>query len=218
MRLGILIAAALGLLGLLIFAMLQRDRNRAEWPPPPEASVPDRPVSFGYKIVWFAVKSHDAKKIAAVLGYRDLQPCNWKIGIDRAYGQNVFLTPPLGDWTLVVGLGLPSADSDGSEARVTDALERLSAEFGEAQWFASHRVVDYYAWARYVNGKGVRHYSYLGERGETLRDVGTRERFEARQELANEPMVMRAAAEWSIDPLTLDKWTEGGVATGWLAR
>lgn len=218
MRVIAFIAITLGLLAAVIFAIARRDRQRVAWPPPPEAAIADHPVNFGYKITWLAVKTHDVPKLAAALGLRDLAPCNWKTGIDRAYASNVFFTPPLGEWTLAVGLSIPSADANDSEARVVSLLERLSAQFGEAQWFVSHRVVDYHGWARFVDGKAVRHYSYLGEKGKELHDTGAHLDFEPRDlSNPNEAMVMRAASEWSIDPMTLDRRTDAA-GLGWIAR
>lgn len=187
----------------------------------PHAGIPDNPLAFGYKTIWFAVKSNDAAAVAAVFGDPNPQPCNWKTGIDRAYTLTLkqfgFVTPPIDGWTLVVGWKLPSADAKGSEEAVLRLIDRLSKQFGEAQWFASQRVVEYHGWARSTHGRTTRHYSYVGDKGETLYSEGeptaaepahlvdTRGTERADAVVPTEETVMQIAAAWSIDPTTLEQ-------------
>ncbi len=115
--------------------------------------APAPPVAFGYKMAWFAVRATDAVRVAGALGFRQPQPCTWKTGVASAYaGDDVFLTPPVDGWTLALGVRL-----SGDEADVAARLETLSREFGEAQYFGTHRVTEYHAWARSVDGRLVRH-------------------------------------------------------------
>ena len=51
-------------------------------------------------------------------------------------------------------------------------LNKLSLEFGEAQFFGNHRVVEYHNWMKSINGKTERIYAYIGERGENIKVFG----------------------------------------------
>lgn len=195
---------------------------------------PDRPVSFGFKMSWFAVRTGGADNVAKALNLGKGVPCNWKSGIERAYENGgVFIAPPVGNWTLIVG-GALTEDDDTEIAR---RLTELSRRFGEAQWFGTHRVVDYHAWAKSVDGKIVRHYAYSGERGETLRADGDplpgepRNLFNSLSPEARSPgyadrsglafpsedTVMAVAGAWSIDPTNLDT-RQAPVGLGLLVR
>lgn len=83
----------------------------------------------------------------------------WAEGIETVYGARqgpapVFLTPVVDGWTLaVLGVGGLSADNGGGD--VVD-LPSLSRRFGEVQMFATHRVVEYQEWQRWVDGSPVR--------------------------------------------------------------
>lgn len=227
----VLLAAAVAFVGLLIFLKIKASRKTPSLQLPSSASVPDRPVSFGFKMIWFAVRTNEAAKVATALGYGgNTTSCNWKTGIEAAYRESVYVSPPVAGWTFVVGATLPSADPSGSEQAVGEALKKLSEQFGEAQWFVSHRVVEYHGWAQAVRGKIVRHYSYLGERGEILQSHGARTAAEpanlfdsphANSEglvVPDEDTVMAVAASWSLDPTKLDSRTYEPEALGLLVR
>ena len=64
----------------------------------------------------------------------------------------MFITPPVDGWTLVATGDDLEADNAERTARVVAVLERLSAQFGEAQFFGSYRVVSYAAWFRAAGG------------------------------------------------------------------
>jgi hypothetical protein len=112
-------------------------------------------------------------------------------------------------------------------------LEGLSERFDEVQYFGTHRVVNYHAWAKAVDGRVVRAYGWLGERGEVLLDVGPKTveeealafRFVDRttaegdwedRETPDEEDVMRIAGRWSINPQEVDAYLS--VGTGYLGQ
>jgi hypothetical protein len=68
----------------------------------------------------------------------------------------VFVTPPIGDWTLVVGTSLSFLDSPAAAKEAGTLLLQLSRTFGEAQYFSSHQVVEAHGWIKAVAGKVVR--------------------------------------------------------------
>lgn len=188
----------------------------------------DTPLSFGYKCMWLAVKTSHKEKVAEILGLKETHPENWKTGIEEAYNGKVFITPQIGEWTLVVGYGLSGKNSKSEldEANsYKDKINKLSSQFGEAQFFATHRVTEYHLWAKSLNGQTVRVYSYVGEKGENILIEGQPTTVEKKYKLVNtfskeaknekyfertdlvtpdEELVMKIAANWSIDPSTLE--------------
>ena len=44
--------------------------------------------------------------------------------------------------------------------------------FDELQYFGTHRVSDYYAWAKVAGGNLVRAYTYFGDTGDVEQNVG----------------------------------------------
>jgi len=190
---------------------------------------PDSAVSFGYKCIWIAVKTIDKDSVASVLGLKNFMACNWKFGIERAYENKVFVSPPVGNWTLAVGWGLTDfkTESEFDESvGLKQKIDLLSKSFGEAQLFATHRVTEYHCWAKSVNGKTVRYYSYLGERLKNLLVEGSPTPVESVLNLVNtfskeaneddyfertditfpdEDMVMKIAESWSVNPMLLEE-------------
>lgn len=180
------------------------------------------PVGFGYKGAWLAIRTEDTKAAAEALHVTDAHAASWAEGIDAAYAARperppVFLTPAVDGWTLAVLGGDMLFEDDGVGGGILD-LPSLSHRFGEVQKFATHRVVDYQEWQRWVDGSPVRRYCWIGLSGEIRFDEG--EPISAEGNLlraadldgdwdafdtADEETVMAVAAEWSINPTTLDE-------------
>jgi len=188
-------------------------------------TVPDAPVAFGYKCMWFAVKTEDKDRVAKVLNLKNTKPSNWKSGIEQAYNASVFVTPSIDGWVLVAGWGLPHGDSQESLAEVKTIAGMLSKEFDEAHFFCSHRVVEYHCWLKSVNGNTQRLYSYMGEQLQNIEIVGKPTDAEKGYDLVNtfsaeaekddywdnedliipdEQLVMKIAGAWSIDPTLIE--------------
>jgi hypothetical protein len=114
--------------------------------------------------------------VADALGLRGVRSARFSEGItlldssgpevDRA----VFVTPAIAGWTLAVG-GVRAMPHAGHPDWVP-FLDRLSSSLGHVQYFGTHRVVGYVAWARSENGRLIRAYAYSGESGETLVNLG----------------------------------------------
>ena len=190
-----------------------------------DKTVPDSAVGFGYKCMWFAVKTDNKNRLAEILKLKNISDCNWKVGIDKAYNGSIFITPTIDGWTLACGLGLPHGDTKEGIEEVKNILQSLSMEFGEAQFFSSHRVTEYHCWIKATKGQVERVYSYLGESGENILIEGKPTAFEQTIKLANtfsveakddkyyerkdivwadEELVMKVAAHWSVDPSQLE--------------
>lgn len=126
--------------------------------------TPDLPLSFGYKTAWLCIRADEPAQVIMALGGRDAEACSWRAGLSRAGTQRqVFVSPCLRGYILAIGL--PELKSQ--------ILETLAVNFEEIQYFITHRVVDYQGWAKYQNGKCVRAYAWIGERGEVLWDEGS---------------------------------------------
>ena len=197
-------------------------------PPELPEQTADDPKSFGFKNIWWAFPTTDTAAVVAAIELENPRPANWQTGIKYAYDRALFVTPPVHEWTLVTGFEL---DPRGEDARneVIDPLLRLSAMFGSALVFATHRVVEYHVWAKAVGGSLVRGYGYIGESGRTFWDEGevTHEELELgfaffdnrsaeaendsywdREDLTfpDEMNVMDIAGKWSVSPFELDSY------------
>jgi hypothetical protein len=180
------------------------------------------PVGFGYKIGWLAIRTEDVEAVAEALGVTGAHAASWAEGIDAAYTARqghspVFLTPAVDGWTLAVLGSSTLFEDDGLAGGALD-LPSLSRRFGEVQKFATHRVVDYQEWQRWVDGSPVRRYCWIGESGQIRFDEGEQASVEGNLlraedldgdwdafDFADEETVMAVAAQWSVDPTTLDE-------------
>lgn len=224
----------IGLTAIAVIALILYKRNFSSGPtyypstvPSTVAkTVPDSAVGFGYKCVWFAVKTDNKHKLGEILKLKNISDCNWQVGIDKAYNGSVFITPTIDGWTLACGWGLPHGDSKEGIDEVKNMLQTLSKAFGEAQFFCTHRVTEYHCWIKATNGKVERVYSFLGESGENIAVEGQPTAFEQTLNLANtfsdeakdekyferddlvwadEELLMQVAEHWSIDPTKLEE-------------
>lgn len=231
---------------LLIAAVIYRSRSStkqplysAPVPPTVDQTIPDSPVGFGYKCMWFAVKTDDKHRLAEILKLKNTSDCNWEIGVKMAYNGSVFITPTIDGWTLACGWGLPHGDSKESIEAVKNILKTLSQEFGEAQFFCTHRVTEYHCWMKASNGQIERVYAYLGESGENIAIEGQPTEFEQHLNLVNsfseeaqdenyfeqddilwpdEELVMQVAEAWSIDPSKFDERSDIAPGLGLLEQ
>ncbi len=176
----------------------------------------DRPMSFGYKCVWIAVREATPIHVAESLGLTGLAPVAWADGVDAAYDGRVFVTPPFDGWVLAASTKFPDSGGGDHPDHATPFIEALSQRCGEVQYFGTHRVVEWHAWARAVKGTFLRKFSYVGERGEVLWNDG--EPTDVERELRvgvdpdgseerpfpDEEHVLATAARWGLGPGTLD--------------
>jgi hypothetical protein len=196
-------------------------------------------MSFGYKTAWFAVHSSNTDSVVQSLRLSNPVPAKAQFGIDAAYGngspdlsRRAFVTPPLGGWMLIMSTGFFDI-ADAEPAQFPNMVAKLSAELGtEAQFFATHRVVESHLWARAIGGQLVRAYSYVGESGEKKIDIGEPSAEEVALELRffdpsspdaeaegywdredlrhpDEEDVMRVAERWSVNPSALTDIPDG---------
>jgi len=172
----------------------EKDLNRNQ-------KTPESPRIFGSKMQWIAVKTNYREKVAATLGLTQLELANWSHGLEKAGDNHVFLTPNINSWILAVGWGL------GEVWDKTALLEKLSREYGEAQFFLTHEGAHSYTYIRYANGEMVRHFHC--EEGEILTNKGKPTDTELALDFSNilptESTVLAIATEWSVNPTLLDQ-------------
>ncbi|GAA6164120.1 hypothetical protein NBRC116590_18240 [Pelagimonas sp. KU-00592-HH] len=139
----------------------------------------DLPRPFGFKTGWFALRTTDTDAAATAFGMTQPQLCNWTSGLAAVSGHRpssklppIFVTPPLNGWTLAVtGSGINADTPEGCKA-VAQTVTSLSKEFGEAQFFASHRVVEHSAWFIARKGQLKRAFSFVGDQSGLICNIG----------------------------------------------
>ena len=166
--------------------------------------TPDVPQDFGPKSTWMAVPTRDPAAVAEVLELTEVQAANWETGLEVGLfmEDRVFVTPGLDRWTLAVGSGLPDPANPGERASWTTLMSLLSSRFGEAQYFGSHRVSDYSAWAKFVDGKQVRLFSWAQE--EIFNEGEPTPEETDRLTDPEEEDVFAVAEAWGLSPMTLE--------------
>ena len=178
-------------------------------------SVVTGPVPFGYKMGWLAVKQAKSVDVASFLKIKNLRSASWVDGVEAAYNSGadvVFVTPQVNGWVLVVSLWAMGAGDRRSAEAIGQLLGQLSSKFGEAQGFATHRVIEYHHWMLATNGHLQRSFAYIGESGEVLVNSGALTDSERKLRFISKPAeqwnpteedVMTVATGWSIAPTSL---------------
>jgi hypothetical protein len=183
------------------------------------SGAPEAPVGFGYKMSWLVVRSDDPAQVVELLDLHDQRPCGWSTGVHLAYDHHglVFVTPAVQGWVFAIHASLPSLGWEPDEPAWSALMARLAGRFDEVQYFATHRVAEYHAWARFVGGVELRAFAFSADEDEPLADRG--EAVEAEgldgEHGPCEDDVMRVAAAWSMDPTALDE-LDGPVGVGWI--
>jgi hypothetical protein len=185
------------------------------------APIADRPVAFGPKCLWIAVRGATPEAVARALKLEGVEPSTWATGVRVAYAGRVFVTPVLDHgWVLAASVGFPDTGDALHADETTPWLARIAPQFPELQFFATHRVIEWHAWARYVNGAPVRKFSFLGEDGTFIWDEGAPTPEERKLGLVykrvatkdDDPLpleqdVLALAGLWSVDPSKLGDGT-----------
>lgn len=206
-------------------------------------ATPDRPCAFGHSMAWLAIRSRDTEAVLEALRVTNPEPCNWNSGVGAVYDNqlgevHVYITPPVDDWTFVVGLPLPHPVGRGFVDKCTPLLVDLGGQFPEVQYFFTYPLIDFFAWARVRDGRLTRAFAVtdegvawskgrptkeergLGLKLFELRGVRGR-RGDAGGEMILHPTedhVMRLAHRWSLDPTTLSVLPSHQPALGHIAE
>lgn len=208
-------------------------------------ALAEGPVSMEEAILWFAVKSKDAKAVAGFLRLRDMEEMKWEnvgeemremvekfipIAISRdqaaieAYkkeNNKVFVAPAMKGWVLVVA-DLLSLVEEPSYEKVAKGL---SEAFGEAQCFLHNARHPMVSWIWMKKGKVKRYFGPTdGEAlGEPEGEITSGEKKVL--EYAGEPQeewfpdsedVFKVAGVWSLDPSQFSPGYPEPVGPGWI--
>ncbi len=175
------------------------------------------PLPFPPPPRWLAIRSSNTVHLRTLLCMDDEPATSWSEALARCREPELFLSPPVQGWSLVIGASLPDPSHDID--RCHRFLTGLSAEIGEVQFFATDRVLNVHTWARLRDGRVVRGYSWSGEtqwnEGKVSLDerlLGLRSREygdeaeppaygEVSPEQTNSERVILLARRWSIDPI-----------------
>jgi hypothetical protein len=168
------------------------------------------PAPFGCKMGWLAIKAADPDRVASSLGLKGGKPASWTQGIAAVYGEeSMFVTPPVRGWVCAASWALMG---DPSVAAISQRIVKLSGDFGEAQAFATYRVIEYHHWMLARRGQLIRSFAYLRESDQLLANVGALTPAERKLRFFNLPQdrwspdesdVMMVARDWSLDPTGL---------------
>lgn len=188
----------------------------------------DKPIPFGYKTAWLAIKTMDSDLIIQALNLKELREESWERGLNAAYtdwSHTVFVTPPIDGWTLVVGFALGTFNEDEeNNNRFVDFLNILATKIPHFYYFATYRVDDYHAWVSIRNGAITRAYAVfqdetivnIGEKTIEEQDLGfnffdtnsdeaKKEDYYEQENLRfpDEEDVINISGAWSINPLEI---------------
>jgi hypothetical protein len=180
-----------------------------------------RPINFGHKWVWAAVKTQNTDSLLEILKLERLRQANWVEGTLQAYYGEVFILPPIEGWILISGWGLPKPSGKEGIEKSKSLLDKLSKQFGEAQLYGNHGLSSSAFWMKSVDGKTVRLYCIAdGENfieGEptdvekkwslidTNSEEAVKEEYWDRMVYPDVEHVLEVAKNWSINPMELEE-------------
>lgn len=201
---------------------------------------PDRPVPFGYATAWLAIRTADTIRVLEALDVTEPVRASWKGGLAATYVEatsdsHVFVAPSVAGWTFVIGLTLPQPAGPAYHDRAGQLLAALAGEFSDVQYYFAYPLLDLYGWARWKDGRMLRAFAMGGEgvlwnagkltEGEKLAGLrlpaavkdGRKIVWQESHTYPSEENVVRLAAEWSLDPTTIDR-RDATAALGYLGR
>ncbi len=206
--------------------------EKIDWEQIRQRALTKKPVinnfgeSFGYKVFWFAIETEDAKSVIDTMGIKKAKRIGWKKGLNRAYEGDVFITPPIDGWVLVVGIDIDLPKSSDKKDSIVKLLNKLSLKFGEAQLLGSHRISTTMIWMLSKFGDLQRLYKV--EDGENKINFGKPTEVEKQWdfiqkseqieknggeypedvEIPDEDTVLEIAGAWSVNPMEIEKYDD----------
>ncbi|WP_270524866.1 hypothetical protein [Longibaculum muris] len=185
----------------------------------------DTPIPFGMKISWLVVKEKDPNTVMKKLNCTDIEVSNWQSAFSHMQKmKKVFVTPCFNGYVLILNYNEPLENKE--------LLQDIASKFEEIHYFSTHRIVDLSCWVKYINGKLMRSFYYVGEQGEIFwnegeltneeKEIGLTsssfdlEAYDESTIYPNEEIVDALAAEWGVN-LFLDEYQETK-STGFLCH
>ncbi len=195
-------------------------RPKSLWEQNLEKRDSTKPINFGHKWVWVAVKTEDTDSLLIVLKLDKVKQANWVEGTIQANGANVFVLPPIDGWILISGWGLPIPDHVKGIEYAKKLLNQLSQNFGEAQLFGNHRVSSTAFWMKSINGKTERLYCIADGNNfiegkptevekqwdliDTNLEEAEKEEYWDKMVYPDAEHVLEIAKNWSVNPMELE--------------
>lgn len=180
-----------------------------------------RTEAFESPCRWIAVRTADPRAVQKALRLANPTICTWAEGMAEARERRIFITPPVGEWVLAVGPGLPDPGDDVDEC--FHLLTDLSRKLGLVQYFSHNRALGHHAWARLDAGEVLRAYAWAGhvvwnqgppspaELGLGMHCLEYLESHPSDWSDAPDPSLQNIerlpmlAQRWSVDPASLDE-------------
>ena len=189
-----------------------------------EAEEIDLPQPFGRSMAWMALETTDTLAVARQLGLREATETTWYDGLFAAHRGQVFISPPVGEWTLVVSTCFFQPPQSAAQ-NITQLLARFQHNVSDVQYFCNLPEIGLYVWSRVRHGMERRGYGWLQAEQSTVWNEGQptdEEEMLGMQFINNEcpqvpaenpdswqPMnvddLFRLASLWSIDPMGLNE-------------
>jgi hypothetical protein len=179
------------------------------------------PGMLDFPCRWLAIRSDDPHAVQSALNLVNPTLCSWEEGLAEARERKLFISPPVDEWILVVGSGLPEPGDDVDQC--FRFLTSLSRKLGHVQYFSADRVLQHHAWVQLCDGAVERAYAWAGQ---TLWNQGRMTPAEMQLRLrcldyceglprsifdqsevfaANTEKVPLLAAKWSVDPTSIEE-------------
>ncbi|MDD9866246.1 MAG: hypothetical protein OXS32_07865 [Verrucomicrobiales bacterium] len=191
------------------------------------------PMVMARPRTWLAIKSRNPEDVARSMGLEGLQPCASGNALTGLTADQLFVSPPVNGWVVVLGDRLPNPESDID--RCFRFLNETSERVGHVQYFHGNPTLGHHAWVKVIERQVARAYVWTGEttwnQGETTLaeqksgmqcfdyfsddDEGAFQLWETvRQNVEQLPLL---ASIWSVDPVALE---EGAFRArpGWVGR
>jgi hypothetical protein len=150
----------LAMVGLIVFGIRRMTYTMSETSSPPRPAHLDTqamlPVALGLRSRWLVVTTYEEEKLVEQLRLNHIKRMMWRATLPYVTRDCVFVTPSIDNRTVVFGLGLPAPDSEAHVEQIRQLVKRLSAEFGEAQYFCVEASTGMHCWAKAKNGNLVR--------------------------------------------------------------
>jgi hypothetical protein len=179
-----------------------------------------QPSVFENACRWLVVKTTKVDAVQSALGLHNPIPCSWGEAVSRSTPRELFVSPPIRGWILVIGQGLPDPSEDID--RCYHFIIKLSRALGHVQFYSAHRALNHHAWVRAERGQIRRAYAWSGatlwnqgpvsqaERDLALKcyDYDERPSVELTSGAAvipNAERITQLASRWSFDPSTVNE-------------
>lgn len=200
-----------------------------------------KPVPFGNKMCWLAIKNASATQLVKDLDIIAPTATDWQEGIQAVYqdfqqelmNNMVYLTPDINGWTFIIGYSLPSPEPETADI-LLELLAYLSSKYKIALGFGTNRISEHHHWIKFVNGKLIR--GFACSEGTLLLNEGKPTQEESFidfsdiiniqnpdfngdvnfENLPDETTVLKIAQLWSINPLKINSINSSG--TGFLGK